>query len=206
MRFITLLKISIFGFVIFTHGMAAAQAPAPAVTICESIEFPKVIAAIECVRDNCSDPDGSKKDLYTNVCTDIAPESENLFPAVRVSDDGNLNTQRTLLARLNPDYYMIEAAQALRFEQPIKYTTFTPCDCLAKLESKANCKIKLCPTDSQAQAGLPGKADTAGNATAADGAGSCSLSPAAGNASPLFTWTFLAGVYGLLLNRLRKQA
>lgn len=131
---------------------ARGQEPLKAVVtdLCASPRFEEIIAAIECKRKACPDPDGAKDALYVRACTEVDPEAANVLGAVSVRDDGNLMNQRSVLRRVNESYDLIEALEVTRLEKPVKITTLEPCDCLAKLAAKTPCKVEQCPKETQA--------------------------------------------------------
>ncbi len=130
---------------------ARGQEPLKAVVtdLCASPRFEEIIAAIECKRKACPDPDGAKDALYARACTEVDPEAANVLGAVSVRDDGNLQNQRSVLRRINESYDLIEALEVTRLEKPVKITTLEPCDCLAKIAAKTPCKVELCPKETQ---------------------------------------------------------
>ncbi|MCC7344793.1 MAG: hypothetical protein IT573_07615 [Deltaproteobacteria bacterium] len=134
---------------ISTQARGQEPLKAAVADLCASPRLEEIIAAIECKRKACPDPDVAKDALYTRACTEVDPEAANVLGAVSVRDDGNLMNQRSVLRRVNESYDLIEALEVTRLEKPVNITTLEPCDCLAKIAAKTSCKVELCPKETQ---------------------------------------------------------
>lgn len=197
------------------QGQEASKSSAA--DLCASPRFEEIIAAIECKRIACPDPDGAKDYLYVRACTEVDPEAANLVPAISARDDGNFNTQRTVFRRINESYDLIEVLDVTRFEKPVKTTTLPPCDCLAKIATKTQCKVELCPKENPIPPPAnPRPADDArteppekevvptGSSPSLQGGNFCALdsrSPAPGSG---WIWMFMPFGSGLWLLRRRR--
>lgn len=198
---------------------ARGQEPlkAAATDLCASPRFEEIIAAIECKRKGCPDPDGAKEAMYVRACTEVDPEAANVLGAVSVRDDGNLQNQRSVLRRVNESYDLIEALEVTRLEKPVKITTLEPCDCLAKIAAKTQCKVELCPKEPQAPPPAnpqpadepraePADKDVVPERTESSlqGGSFCSLSTQADVAASGWAWLFLPLGSALWLWRRRR--
>lgn len=198
------------------YGQEAAKAVAS--DLCTSPRLEEVLAAIECKRKSCPDPDGSKDGLYVRACTEVDPEAANILPGINSRDDGNFNTLRTVLRRVNDSYDLIEVLEVTRVEKPVKTTTLEPCDCLAKIAARTQCKVELCPKETQAPppvnsgpANEP-RPEQAGKdvvpertASALQGGSFCALNLHGVSVGSGLAWlALLAGIAGLWIYRRRR--
>lgn len=210
--------ILLFTCILFAPSAQGQEANKVSATdLCASPRFEEIIAAIECKRSACPDPDGVKDVLYARACTEIDPETANLLPSVNARDDGNFNTQRTVFRRINDSYDLIEVLDVTRLDKPVKSTTLEPCACLEKIAARTQCKIELCQKENPSQPPVnPRPADEArteptekvvvpgGPNPSLQGGNSCALNVMNAPSSSPWAWLILPFSSGMwLLGRRR---
>ncbi len=189
------------------------RAALTAADFCNSPRLKGIVDAVLCKRDNCGD-EGKLND-YLFACTQVDPADAPRIGAEAVRIDLGQDTRDAAFSRVNDNYPLLEALTRIRLDPPPKFNEIPPCDCLAIIETRTQCKIEKCPVEAPAPApAAPAPAadsnstkaqvpdqpapDNSGHSALTGSGGLCSLSY--GNPPRQSTvWACLGILHGVLL-------
>jgi len=197
----------------------SARAAITAADFCNSPRLKGIVDAVLCKRDNCGD-EGKLTD-FAFACTQVDPADAARVGGEAVRIDLGEDTRDAAFTRINDSYPTLEALTRLRLDPPPKLTELSPCDCLATIETKTQCKIEKCPTDKPANppaATTPGSDSTppkaqvpdqpatenSGHSALSGGSSLCSLGHGDLPGQPAL-WACLGLLNGLLLLAWRRR-